>query len=302
MKSTRHILALASTGCIFAAGLAAAGGPTVILDDPAPMPATMAPESAFSGGVGLKFGQMSFEQSDDSVDESDLNVFALNGYLRYDWNAWSVFADVNSVRRDIGDEDFDEFAPEGAMSYGLHAGRTFGSFYAGAFVGQNRFQGDDADVFGDYVSGELYGLETEYRFNEAGAVFAQVGRADMVGDDGDVAFDGNFYRVGASYQFANFGVAVDYEAGNSPDIFEDEGDGGGDYKAYSIEGSYEVRPNLTASFGYERMDITANTEDDGSEDTITLGLAFAFGPKTDRHNLTTTYKPGLAAAWAETLD
>lgn len=279
-----------------------AGGPLAPAYDGEPAQAVAYdPTSAFSGGVGLKFGQMAFENSDDSEDVDGLNVFGLNGHLRMDWNAWSVFADVNTVRRDIGDEAFNEYAPEGATSYGLHAGRTFGNFYGGAFVGQNRFQGLDSGSENGYVTGNLYGLEAEYKISPAGAVFGQLGKADMVGDDADTAFDGGFYRIGASYSFDRFGVAVDYERGKSDDIFEDDTDSG-DYRSYGIEGSYLLTSNLSATAGYEKMDITANTEDDASESTFTLGLNFAFGAKTSRHNLTTTYKPGLAAAWAEALD
>lgn len=301
MKISLPMLHLAGAATLLATA-AHAGGPLVAVPEAEPVAVEAAtPSSAFSGAIGLKFGQMDFDNSDDSVEEDGLDVVGLNGHLRMDWDAWSVFADVNTIRRDIGDEDFESFAPEGATSYGLHFGRNFGNLYAGAFAGQNRFQGSDSGSTNGYVTGDLYGLEAEYKVTPAIAVFGQIGKADMVGDDGDTAFDGNFYRLGASATFDRFGVALDYEEGTSDDIFEDDGDEG-DYRSIGIEGSYLITSNLTATLGYEKMDITANTEDDASESTITIGLSYAFGAQTSRHNLTTTYKPGLAAAWAETLD
>jgi hypothetical protein len=287
---------------VFSATAAIAGGPTGVAVDPEPTAALPVENPVqFSAGIGLKVGQLSFEQSDDGEEDDGISSVGLNGFVRMDWNAWSVFADVNSVRRDIGDEDFDDFVPEGATAFGLHAGRNFGNLYAGAFIGRNWFQGDDADQDNGYVSGRLYGLEAEYRFSAVGAVFAQLGDAEMIGEAGDTAFDGRYYRVGGSYSFGKFGVAVDYERGTSKEIFEDEGDEG-DYRAYSIEGSYDFGNNLTATLGYQTADYRAYTEEDGSESTVSLGLAIAFGDRSDRHNLTTSYQPGLAAAWAETLD
>lgn len=256
---------------------------------------------SLSGAVGLRYGQTSFEQTDDDVEDDGLSGFSFKGHVRADWNAWSAFADLNSVTRDIGNEDFDDFLPEGATAYGLHVGRNFGPLYFGGFYGQNRFQGSDASSDNGYVSGDLYGLEAEYQFARTGALFGQYGVAEMVGDEGDTAFDGNFHRLGASYGFGRFGVVADYEKGRSDDIFEDSGDWG-EYEAYGIEASYQFSPSLIATIGYETTTFTANTEDEGTENTISVGLTVPFGAAGSRNNLTTTYRPGLAAAWAETLD
>ena len=51
------------------------------------------------------------------------------------------------------------------------------------------------------------------------------------------------------------------------------------------------------------MDIIANTEDSGFDDFYSIGIRIPLGPEPGkRNNLTTSYRPGLAAAWASTLD
>lgn len=208
---------------------------------------------------------------------------------------------MNRFRRDIGDQDYSSYAPEGADSFGLHFGRDFGPAYVGAFVGRNRFQGEDASSDNGFVSGGLYGLEGEYTMGSV-AFFGQVGKADMVGEEGDTQFVGRFARIGVSASVDKFTFTADFEKGHSPDIFEDSGDYG-DYRAIGVAMDYRISDRVIASFSYENMDIIANTEDNGTDEFYAIGIRIPFGASTGkRNNLTTSYRPGLAAAWAEALD
>lgn len=123
----------------------------------------------------------------------------------------------------------------------------------------------------------------------------------LVGDLGDTAFKGDFVRAGLSATQGKLTVATDFEYGRSDNIFEDSSDWG-EYTAFGINAEYQFKPRLIGTFGVSRMDITANTEDNGDETLISIGVKVPFGATYKRNNLTTSYRPGLAAAWAETLD
>lgn len=212
-----------------------------------------------------------------------------------------MFGDVNLYNRNIGSEDFDSYAPEGARSIGLHFGRNFGAAYVGAFIGRNEFQSDDTPSGNDYVSGKLYGIEGQYEMGNA-TLFAQLGRADMVGDEGDVAFIGDFQRIGASVAVDKLTLTADFEQGHSSDIFEDDGDYG-DYRALGVAVDYQISERVIGTLSYRNMDVIANTEDNGYDNFYAIGIRVPLGAATGkRNNLTTSYYPGLAAAWASNLD
>lgn len=253
----------------------------------------------------LGFGTTSFTNSDDDDFYSPRFEYSLGGIAGMDFNQFRVYLDAHSFGRDRPEgEDFDESYPNGAGSYGIHAGYeflpAFGAVYVGGFYGQNNFQGDDASSYNDYVDGDLYGLETELTLGNT-AIFLQFGEAEMVGDEGDTAFDGRFYRLGVAHDFDAFSVIADYEAGNSPDIFEDEGDEG-DYNVFTITFERQVGELGYAYASLEQSAFIANTEDEGSETSMAVGFRMNIGQDQARTNLTTSYNPGLAAAWAETLD
>lgn len=253
------------------------------------------------GDVSLSLGVAPFFNTDDDEEHIRENGYRLSGWVGMRFDDWRVFGDVNRFRRDIGDEDYSSYGPEGADSIGLHFGRAFGPAYVGAFLGRNRFQGEDADSDNGFVSGKLYGLEGQYDLENV-SFFAQAGRADMVGDDGDTEFVGRFARIGVSATVDRLTLTADFEKGNSPDNFEDSGDYG-DYRAVGFAVDYRVTDRVIASISYENMDIIANTEDNGTDEFYAVGIRIPFG-KADaqRNHLTTTYRPGLAAAWAEALD
>ena len=263
--------------------------------------AGMANAQEFQGEVALSYGNAPFLSTDDDDERLSETAYQLSGWAGVDIGDWKVFGDIGIYRRSIGDEDFDEYAPEGARSIGLHFGRNFGSAYAGAFIGRNKFQSDDTPSGNDYVSGKLYGIEGQYDMG-AVSVFAQIGRADMVGDEDDVAFTGGFQRIGVSANVDKFTLTADFEQGNSPNIFEDEGDEG-DYRALGVAVDYQVTDRVIGTVSYRTMDIIANTEDSGFDDFYAIGVRIPLGAATGkRNNLTTSYYPGLAAAWASTLD
>lgn len=255
----------------------------------------------FQGEVSLSFGKAPFFSTDDDEERLSESGYQLSGWAGASFGDWKVFGDVNVYNRDIGDEDFDSYAPEGARSFGLHFGRSFGAVYAGAFIGRNEFQSDDTPSDNGYVSGKLYGIEGQYEMGSA-TLFAQLGRADMVGDEGDVAFIGGFQRIGVSTSIDKLTLTADLEQGRSSDIFEDEGDYG-EYRALGVAVDYQFSERVIGTVSYRNMDVVANTEDNGFDDFYAIGIRIPFGAATGkRNNLTTSYRPGLAAAWGETLD
>ncbi len=263
--------------------------------------AGMAQAQDFKGDVSLSFGRAPFLSTDDDGERFSVSAYQLSGWAGVDIGDWKVFGDANIYHRSLGNRDFGDYAPAGARSIGLHFGRSFGPGYAGAFIGRNSFQSDDTPSANGYVGGNMYGIEGQY---ETGVVtlFAQIGRANMVGDPGDVAFKGGFQRVGVSATMDKFTVTADFEQGHSPNIFEDNGDEG-DYRARSIAVDYQVTDRVIGTVSYRAMDIIANTEDSGYDDFYAIGVRIPLGASTGkRNNLTTSYYPGLAAAWASTLD
>jgi hypothetical protein len=263
--------------------------------------AGMANSQEFRGEVALSFGNAPFLSTDDDDERLSETAYQLSGWAGVNIGDWAVSGDVSIYNRDIGDEDFADYGPEGARSFGLHFGRSFGTAYAGAFIGRNEFQSDDTPSDNGYVSGQLYGIEGQYDMG-AVSLFAQVGRADMVGDEGDVAFIGGFQRIGISASVDKFTLTADLEQGRSPDIFEDNNNWG-EYRALGVVVDYQFTDRVIGTLSYRTMDIIANTEDSGFDDFYAIGIRVPLGTSTGkRNNLTTSYNPGLAAAWATTLD
>ena len=254
----------------------------------------------FTGEIGLSVGNSSFINGDDDATRLSERGYKLSGSAGVTFNDFRIFGDINSFKRDIGANNFDDYAPEGARSIGLHFGRNFGTAYAGAFIGRNQFQGSDAAVQNDYVSGKLYGIEGEYTMSNL-SFFGQIGRADMVGEVDDTEFVGQFVRLGMSAVVDKMTFTVDLEQGRSAN-FEDLEDPG-EYRAFGFAVDYQVSDRVIATVAYEGMDAIAFDEQTGADDYFSVGVRIPLGANTGkRNNLTTTYRPGLAAAWAEALD
>jgi hypothetical protein len=257
----------------------------------------------FEGDVAVSIGRAPLFSTDDEEERLVENGFKASGWIGTSFGDWRVFADINYYDRDIGAEVFRGYAPEGARSAGLHFGRNVGEAYFGGFVGRNWFQ--TTLINGEYNGfqpGELYGLEGQYDLGDV-SFFGQFGQAEMIGTPGDTAFEGNFARVGVSATIERFSVTAEFEKGRSPDIFEDLGDGGGDYRAIGVNVDYKLTDRIIATLNYEQMDIIANDEDSGIDEYYGLGIRIPLGDSAGkRNNLTTSYRPGLATAWAKTLD
>lgn len=255
---------------------------------------------SIEGEVALSFGRAPFLSTDDDDERLSKSGYAISGWAGTTIGDWRVFGDANVYRRDIGTEDFDSYAPEGARSIGLHFGRNFQNAYVGAFLGRNQFQGADASATNGYVWGNLYGIEGQYDMGNV-SVFGQIGRAKMVGHAGDSAFIGGFGKIGVSATVDKLVLTAEYEKGRSSNIFEDNTDWG-TYGAIGVSVDYQVTDRVIATVGYQKMDITANTEDTGYDEFYSVGIRIPLGTSSKRNNLTTSYRPGLAAAWAENLD
>ena len=150
------------------------------------------------------------------------------------------------------------------------------------------------------MTGDLYGLEAEHALS-FGTLFGQLGRAEMIGDLGDTAFDGTFYRVGVDIDLGEVRAIAAYEHGTSPGIFEDDGVSG-TFKFVDFTLEYPFSSRVVGAVGAQFADFQANTEDLGSETTFKAGIRVPLGNSARRNNLKTPYSPGLAAAWAEVLD
>jgi hypothetical protein len=260
----------------------------------------VADAQSVSGGIELSFGQMSFDNT-DTEDSDHRGTLAVAGHVALTFGDWRATIDANHVTRDtLSGVEFDDDLPEGATALGLHVGRNLGATYVGGFVGINSFQGADAEDFNGFVDGQLFGIEVEQK-TSFGSLFAQLGSADMVGDEGDTAFDGIFGMVGIAANFGPGTIIATFEMGESPDIYEDSEDSG-TYKVIGITYEHPFNDRLIGTVGVQVTDFNANTEDAGTEQSFSLGLRVPLGPEKARNNLKTTYMPGLAAAWAEALD
>lgn len=266
-----------------------------------PAQAGTAKAQELRGELALSYGTApSFSTDDDEERLSEMGYQA-SGWAGVSLENWKVFGDLNIFHRRTGDNDFDSYAPEGARSYGVHFGRKMGQIYAGAFLDRNQFQSEYRESGNYYVSGKLYGLEGQYHIGST-TLFAQLGRAEMVGDEDDVAFIGTFQRIGALMSVDKFTLTADIENGRSPNIFEDDGDYG-NYPTVGVSVDYQFSDRFIGILSYRNMDVVANTEDNGFDDFYGVGMRIPLGATAGkRNNLATSYSPGLAAAWASNLD
>lgn len=254
----------------------------------------------FSGGISGDARFQSVDNTDDNISGDRGVALSFSAYGRYDINNFSVFGDLNSTLQDMN-TSVEEYAGA-AQSAGLHFGYNGESgIYLGAFVGLNRFKADSAK--GGYGSdfGRIYGVEGQFEVTDAMTVYGQVGRAKMVGDPGDTAFIGRFSKLGVNYRLGDMTLLGSYETGYSPDIFEDSGDWGR-YRVFSMGAERALGNGLIGTVSLNRSTWVANTEDSGGGNSISVGVRMPLGGATTRNNLTTSYNPGLAAAWAEALD
>ncbi len=260
-------------------------------------------EAVISGEFGLSFGPSVTHSTDDSDNRVGSFAFALDGSVSARFNGWVGTFDASTTRRGLKGEYFRDVAPSAVNSAGLHFGREFGANYVGAFVGMNWFQGGTGGSNSANRGGTLYGVEASVAVTDSFTAYGHIGRADMIGDSDDTQFVGPFIRLGVADQITDkVSVAAEVEAGSSPHDFEDGGNSG-EYMVLTLSGDYEFKPQLIGTISISSMRIRANTEDTGQDSQINFGLRIPFGEtQNNRGNLATSYRPGLAAAWAETLD
>ncbi|KPN63278.1 hypothetical protein SAMN04488527_10267 [Aliiroseovarius crassostreae] len=261
-------------------------------------------ELSFSGSIGASVGTSAFLNSDEEYEYSSEDLFKLDGQLRAEMGNWAFMIDASHFGRDLDGKVFSDYAPSRASALGLHAGYMWGENYVGVFAGRNWFQGEEAGSVNGTESGNLYGIEGQFELaNGTTGFFGQLGRAELAGDDRDTGFEGTFVRLGMTQAITDkLNLMIDLEYGRSSDLFEDEEDWG-DYKSVGIKAAYAFQPRLIGEAGIDLMNIAANEEDHGNDYRAYLGVRIPFGAEGAKISpLTTTYKPGLAAAWAEALD
>lgn len=195
-----------------------------------------------------------------------------------------------------------------ASVYGLHASyRDPNNFLIGAFGGYTYGQLDGG---WDKAKGYFGGVEGQYYFDRA-TIYAQFGNANIDNyNAGDNAFDGRFWGVALRYfPSDDTMLEVAYARGKSPSNFEDKGDWG-TANDFSVQGKMRLTKTMPL-YGfaqYKRSEYIANTEDNGSENTIMVGASWEFGAPSlyanDRRGatLTTPMLPGRAVSWAQALD
>lgn len=263
-------------------------------------------DPVISGEFGLSAGASILTNADEGggeVDDEPSHSFAVDGSVSVAFSDWIATVDAYAMDRDDKGLDFNDFAPGRFASLGLHLGRDFGPYYVGAFVGRNYFQGVDNENNGRSRHGDIFGIEAAYDVSETIVAYGHVGDAEMDVDGGDTAFDGMFWRLGAAVEVNDrMDASIEFEGGESDDIFEDPGDSG-DYFVVTLAGEYQLSERLIGTVSLSRMSIHANDEESGKDTQIMVGLRVPFGAaQRERGNLSTSYRPGLAAAWAEALD
>lgn len=195
-----------------------------------------------------------------------------------------------------------------ANAVGLHIARTLNDNWSLGLFGAATLIGiEDWD---DDQWGGIYGVEGLYSGDKF-TVLGQIGYSDLSFFDNDTAFQGVFGRTVVSY-FAteNLMYQGDLSFGRSNDGYEDDGDWGEAWNfAATVKGKVSDTAPLYAFATFSYGDYQANTEDDGSEKSLMVGLSYAFGngnASLKASEAATPYStpmlPGRATSWAEALD
>lgn len=176
----KYVLAAAF---VFSAGVAQAGGPVVLADDPVvEAPAEMASDFDWTGvyaGVSVVSGSFS-----DGFTDYDTSGYGLQaGYLR-DFGKWVIGGELSYSKGDYGDlapaSDWD------ATRLKLIGGYGAGRLMPYAFVGATKYNVNQATPYSDTMAN--YGIGARYAFGASGKVV--VGLEYMV--ENKTAFDDNF--------------------------------------------------------------------------------------------------------------
>ena len=266
---------------------------------------------SFSGSITASYLASDMWSTDDDDQWNSFSGVSVEGYVTAEFaNGLQVTTDISWLYRDLSayGNPSTEYSDQGPREYevlGLHVGKNFGSLYVGAF-GAVGFQQTDMNS-SIMRPGFVGGLEAKKSFGKL-TVFGQVAYMDWRYDTWanrptpDNGFSGLLSRVGASYQFSDrLSAMFDFEAGYSPDYFEDYGDWG-ELLVGQLQVAYAITDRLDIVAGYEYGTFTANTEDSGYESNVTIGVRMNFGGASGFNELSTPVQGFAAAGWAQTTD
>ena len=267
-------------------------------------------EPSFSGSVTASYLASDMFSEDDDNAWNSFGGLTFEGYVTAEYaSGLMVTTDISWLYRDLSPygPPRTEYRNQGPREFevlGVHVGKNFGDVYAGGFVGVG-FQQTDLN-YDIMRAGYIGGIEAQKNFGNF-SVFGQVAYMDWRYEawDGaapDNGFSGVMSRVGVSYDFTDrLSAMLDFEYGFSPNWFEDAGDWG-ELMVGQIQVAYAVNDRMDIVAGYEYGQFRANTEDDGYESNITLGLRINFGGASGFNELSTPVQGFAAAGWAKTTD
>jgi hypothetical protein len=295
---------------LMAAALVASGVGSARAADlgmPAAMPPAPAPELRGVVEVGVMGEYLS--QTDDNFSGWAPGAYisgaisgGMNGFV------WGIdgYADRNTFKSDSPPDGVtSDEAPLYVGVVGGHLGigtldRSIGVFGS---VGATPGELDEANT------GYTAGIEGITDLGGTASIFGQVGYGNITTDTNGEGFHGWFGRAGAVVKLSDdFAVMADASFGYAPQDFEDIGSTQwGTFGAVGVKGAYRL-PGMLGAFltaGYEASGYTANTEDNGSAQTVKLGISIPLGGGTAAdvlNPLATSVQPYRAASWAQTLD
>lgn len=197
---------------------------------------------------------------------------------------------------DEGLDDVYESGPVHAGVFGLHLGREVNGTLLGGYVGYGNFDGyEDND-------GWTVGLEAERDFGN-GSVFGQLGYVDAVGDAGDNEFKGLNARLGYQGSISDrWDALAAVEYAYSSECFEDCGGDWGRYWSAEFGAAYEMKNDWEVVTTVRLSSINANTEDTGTDHSLSIGFRKTFGGKKPSSALRTPMGGFRAAGWMHPLD
>ncbi len=265
---------------------------------------------SFSGSVTASYLASDTFSEDDDDQWNSFGGVTVEGYVTAEFaNGFAVTTDVSWLYRDLSAEGApgSEYRNQGPREFevlGVHVGKNFGGLYAGAFAGIG-FQQTDLN-YNIMRAGYIGGLEAKKSFGKL-TVFGQVAYMDWRYEDWDGfppdnGFTGMMSRVGLSYEISDrLSAMFDFEYGYSPDWFEDAGDWG-ELMVGQLQLAYAITDRFDIVAGYEYGQFRANTEDDGYESNLTIGVRMNFGGASGFNELSTPVQGFAAAGWAKTTD
>ena len=254
--------------------------------------------TSIEGGLFLS-DRGSSDSDDEIVDATPFGgVFIAGQYGRSLGNGLDLGVDLRYEAIGEDTEDIDDFGRIQTGVLGVHLGTEVAAgTYAGGFIGVGYFAAEDGD---DTNTGYILGGEVLKDFGGMTG-FAQLGYAVAEPDPDDNAFVGPVYRIGTAFELTPaIDMMVTYEGGTSPNIFEDDDDSGR-FGFFTITGTYEINSGLEAIAAVSLDTYTANTEDEGTEANLYLGVRYTFGGG-DASPLTTPMGAFKAVDWASELD